>query len=162
MSKQQEFISELEIAIKQKEPEIISEICQQIKDNDLLISPDFNIENETTEIIGDIDIDSNATYEIVDINEIICICKVRSEYIVNFRVKIEGYDGNTASYDEDDVHYTDNVRIEANVQRKLPVIIKAYYRRDANDELYIDNYRLEIKPITIECTDYDEDYYRQK
>lgn len=157
----QNFIDELKRAVKLIKTNIISGLCEHIKDNDLDISPDFNITNEVVEIVGDINIDYNPNYDI-DIDENICICTFVLDCDIDFNVKIKGYDGNTASYDEDDIHYTEYVNKNAHVQRNLPVRIKAYYRRNANDQLYIDSYNVYIEPITIECTDYDEDYYRQK
>jgi len=161
MLSQQDFEIELRNAIKKIETSITSNIQKHIRDNNMDISPDFNIANEVVEIVGDINIDYDPNYDI-DIDENICICTFVLDCDIDFNVKIKGFDGNTASYDEDDIHYTEYVNKNAHVQRKLPARIKAYYRRDANDLLYIDSYNVYIKPITIECTDYDEDYYWQK
>jgi len=159
---QQKITNKLKNVIRFKKSDMISNIQSYMRDNDLYISSDFNIAHEVVEIVGDIDVDYEPQYKILDIDENKCICTFEIDCDINFSVKIKGFDGNSASYDEDDIHYTNTVNINANVQRKLPVFIKAYYCRDVNDQLYVDNYQLGIKPITIECTDYDEDYYRQK
>lgn len=159
MLNQENFEAELKNVI---EKNIISYLQTYIRDNDLYISPDFNIAHEVVKIIGDIDIDYEPEYDILNIDENKCICTFALNCDINFSVNIKGFDGNTASFDEDDIHYTEYVNKNAHVQRNLPVRIKAYYHRDANDQLYIDNCDVYIKPITIECTDYDEYYYRQK
>lgn len=162
MSKQQELIADIQKAIERIEKSIISKIQIQIKDYELIVSSDCNLANETAEIISDINIDYDPACDILDIDEKHCICKIKLECNVYFKVKLKGYDYNTASYDEDDIHFTENVNIDVDVDRTIPVIIKAHYRRNANNHLYIDTYNILIEPIIIERNDYDEDFPRYK
>ncbi len=157
MTKQQDFTVELKCAIKKVEKSIISDVQQYIRDCDLSISSDFNIAHETAEIIGDIDI-YNPEYNIQDIDTSRCICEFAISCGIDFNVNIKGFDSNTASYDEDDIHYTNEVDIIANVQRKLSVVAKTHYQCDVHNQLYIKSYQLFVEPITIEVSDYDEDF----
>lgn len=157
MTKQQDFTVELKCAIKKVEKSIISDVQQYIRDCDLSISSDFNIAHETAEIIGDIDV-YNPEYNIQDIDKNKCMCEFAISCGIDFNVNIKGFDGNTASYDEDDIHYTNEVDISANVQRKLSVVAKTHYQHDVHNQLYIESYQLFVEPITIEVSDYDEDF----